>query len=599
MDASNQILRARWHDYYDKGFYMITMNVEDRATRPFGEIVGDSEDTAYVKLTPLGSRVAEVLSGLQQFYPEIEVVHSVVMPDHCHLLIEVQSTMAKHLGAVVRAIKSVTTKAYLQALDAAEGGFHLLNRDLSKAQHQRDRQADANIASQVGGSTAAVAGASGGLSAITSAHVSGGGAVGCNSSAPIYVPGLWAEGYHDRIVTRYGQIAILKRYITRNPARLWLKYHADSSLMAVHDVRIPIAFELAQQMKDFALYWDAHRPKVQSPFAFRHDGTVYARTYLELVQKFLRKKRNAPTTHQNSTPLPPASSHGAGSQQDASLPPASCHGTGSQLDDALPPASGHGAGCQQDVVMPPASSHGAGSQQDDAITPFLALRVCGNYALLDAGRPLVRVRISRSVTREQLQDEMLRLLGLCEREGAVLVSPFISWSEKEVLKAARMNGYPHIVVMGEAMPHVFKPSDAVRDVQSQYVPEWYAKAPLVGLLNANAADKRQQTPPQKGTPPAPSQQKGTLPVPSQQKGTPPVLSPQKGTPPAPLQQKGITSVPSPNNGTASVPMRSDMDCIIAGEMLLLAPWADRPKSEKAGKAECELMNELCRLLTTS
>ncbi len=499
MDASNQILRARWHDYYDKGFYMITMNVEDRASRPFGEIVGDSEDTACVKLTPLGSRVAEVLSGLQQFYPEIEVVHSVVMPDHCHLLIEVQATMAKHLGAVVRAIKSVTTKAYLQALDAAEGGFHLLNRDLSKAQHQRDRQADANIAAQVGGSTAAVAGASGGLSATTSAHVSGG-AVGGSSSAPIYVPGLWAEGYHDRIVTRYGQIATLKRYITRNPARLWLKYHADSSLMAVHDVRIPIALELAQQMKDFALYWDAHRPKVQSPFAFRHDGTVYARTYLELVQKFLRKKRNAPTTHQSSTPLPPA------------------------------------------------SGHGAGSQQDDAITPFLALRVCGNYALLDAGRPLVRVRISRSVTREQLQDEMLRLLSLCEREGAVLVSPFISWSEKEVLKAARMNGYPHIVVMGEAMPHVFKPSDAVRDVQSQYVPEWYAKAPLVGLLNANAADKRQQTPPQKGT--------------------------------------------------TSVPMRSDMDCIIAGEMLLLAPWADRPKSEKAGKAECELMNELCRLLTT-
>lgn len=581
MESDNQILRARWHDYFDKGFYMITMNVEDRATRPFGEMVGDSEDTAYVKLTPLGSRVAEVLSGLQQFYPEIEVVHSVVMPDHCHLLIEVQATMAKHLGAVVRAIKSVTTKAYLQALDAAEGGFHLLNRDLSKAQHQRDRQSDANIAAQVGG-----------------------GAVGGSSSAPIYVPGLWAEGYHDRIVTRYGQIATLKRYITRNPARLWLKYHADSSLMAVHDVRIPIALELAQQMKDFALYWDAHRPKVQSPFAFRHDGTVYARTYLELVQKFLRKKRNAPITHQNSTPLPPASSHGAGCQQDGALPPASSHGAGSQQDASLSPVSGHGAGSQQgaamplasshgagsqqDGALPPASSHGAGCQQDGAITPFLALRVCGNYALLDAGRPLVRVRISRSVTREQLQDEMLRLLGLCEREGAVLVSPFISWSEKEVLKAARMNGYPHIVVMGEAMPHVFKPSDAVRDVQSQYVPEWYAKAPLVGQLNANAADKRQQTPPQKGTPPAPSPNNGTTSVPS----------PQKGATSVPLQQKGITSVPSPNNGTASVPMRSDMDCIIAGEMLLMAPWADRPKSEKAGKAECELMNELCRLLTT-
>jgi len=45
------------------------------------------------------------------------------------------------------------------------------------------------------------------------------------------VPPLWAEGYHDRIVARHGQIARQKAYIQRNPSRLWLKRHADRPLL--------------------------------------------------------------------------------------------------------------------------------------------------------------------------------------------------------------------------------------------------------------------------------------------------------------------------------------------------------------------------------
>lgn len=434
MTEDKQILRAQWHDYREAGFYMLTMHVEVRSAMPFGMVTGESENTATVALTPLGEQLTTAINDIPHYYQDIDVIDKVVMPDHCHILISVRTRMAKHLGNVVRALKSVTTKAYLKALDAKEGGYHLLNRDLSQAKRNRIRHTDTN---SVKGSTSALNNTA-------------------NNDAPILVPPLWAEGYHDRIVTRHGQITKLRQYIHRNPARLWMKQHSDHSLMAVRNLRIPIPLHLAIAMKQQAEYWDQHRGKVQTVTSHRHDGIQYADTYTALTQHFLRK-----------------------------------------------------------------------TITDNAVQPFLSVRACGNIALLYSGRPLVSVRISRSVPREQLQTELHNLLDRCEKEGAILISPFISWSEKEVLKAARANNYPHIIISGEAMSMLHKPSDATRTIDSQYTPEWYRHNPIV-------------------------------------------------------------NIPTP---------RSDLDCTATAQMLTIALWPDRPKSEKTSKPDCEIMNTLCRLLS--
>lgn len=423
--ADRQILRAHWHDYCEPGTYMLTMSVENRAAMPFGSITGDSEQTAAIALTQLGTCLQSAIEDIPKYYPDIIVIDSTVMGDHCHILLRVTAPMKKHLGNVVRALKSVTTKAYLQALDAAEGGYHMLNRDLSQAKRNRIRHTDAN---SVGGSTSAPQGI-----------------------VPTLVPPLWAEGYNDRIVMRPRQLAKLRSYIRRNPARLWLKRHADRSLMAVSDIRIPVSMPLAVRLKQQAAYWDLHRHKTQTTTSTK----VYARSYTELTQRFLRKT-----------------------------------------------VSGEG------------------------IQPFVSVRACGNIDLLRCGRPLVSVRISRSVTPDALHAELHRLLDLCEREGAIIISPFISWSEKEVLKAARANGYPHIIVSGEAMSRLYKPSDATHAIESQYTPAWHRDS--TAAMTAT-----------------------TL---------------------------------------------SDMACTAAGTLLTLAPWFDRPQSEKPAKPDCELMNALCQLL---
>ena len=301
------------------------------------------------------------------------------MEDHCHICFHVKSEMKKHLGMVVRGFKSATTRFYLPK----EGGYHLLNRDLSKVKSSRLRHTDVNkVISPVSGS----------MSAVPS-----------SAAPPILVPPLWSEGYHDRIVTRYGQIARQKAYIQRNPARLWLKRHADRALAQVRDLRIPLTFEKAMRLKKSAEQWDLRRDVLHSQYSQRHDGTHYAETYVQMVQKFLRKNAEA---------------------------------------------------------------------------PFLKCRTCGNADLLFSGRPLVRVRMSRSITETQFREEAERLLGACEREGAVLVSPWRSWSEKELLKLVRMNGYEHIVIYGEAMSYVWKPQDGSICNHHQTIPSWWQPLPF-------------------------------------------------------------------------------------------------------------------------
>lgn len=80
----------------------------------------------------------------------------------------------------------------------------------------------------------------------------------------------------------------------------------------------------------------------------------------------------------------------------------------------------------------------------------------GNVALLSAPRKL-RVRISRSIDSELLEQEQERLLSAA-RQGAVLVSPSISPGEKQIIRAAFDEGLPLIVLLENGLHPMQKPS---------------------------------------------------------------------------------------------------------------------------------------------
>lgn len=450
-----QIMRARWHDYRQPGFYMITMVTEGRR-KVFGRLVGDSEDEARVELSELGMVLDEEIRGQMVRHPDIAIEEWTILEDHCHLLVHVRHEMRDHLGKVVWGIKYGTTAAYLNALTARTGIVHRVEGTrLSQSARTSSGNTAANTAR-----TNVRCGASNVRCGASASSMAGA------SASVITVPPLWQKGYHDRIVTSRRQIESVKRYIARNAARLWQKRHTDRSATRVTMRRLPINIDLARRLKDTATYWDQRRTVYHSPFTQRHDNLHYADSYVGLVQQFLRYNADARQT-------------------------------------------------------------------------FLRLKQCGNAALLDSGRPLVRVRISRSVTQTQFEEELHRILDLCEREGAIPVSPFRSWSEKAMLRILRMNGFAHIIIHGEAMWDGWKPQDGSTASHRQMVPQWF--------INEYQ----------------------------------PVLYPLQSLAHAP-QDTPITD--------------SDLTEVYAGRCLFLAPWHDRPRSDRAGKADCEVMNELCAVM---
>ena len=193
----NQHRRSYWHDYHQKGLYMITMVIGGRQ-RLFGRIVGrangrpGTDEAPHVQLSELGRRVfEEEVPKIHRFYPQVEVWRVAMMPDHIHLLLCVRETLreGKHLGMVVRGFKTGCSRAWWALQD--ERGL--------------------------GGETPSTAAAknAAAVPAAASAVVPKASPLG---NAPLR-PVLFEKGYHDRIINRPGMLENIKRYMAENPLR--------------------------------------------------------------------------------------------------------------------------------------------------------------------------------------------------------------------------------------------------------------------------------------------------------------------------------------------------------------------------------------------
>ena len=118
------MLRRRvGHDYEQRCVYLVTMTVEGR--RPLlGRLVGDagaesgSSDAPHIELSPLGKQVREMWEAISEYYPEVRVLATMVMPDHLHGILFVERAMNQPLGMVIKGFKAGCNKAYRQAMAA-------------------------------------------------------------------------------------------------------------------------------------------------------------------------------------------------------------------------------------------------------------------------------------------------------------------------------------------------------------------------------------------------------------------------------------------------------------------------------------------------
>ena len=282
-----QTLRATWHDYRQRGVYMLTLCTEGR--RPlFGRLVPDESGKGTVCLTPLGEALEQALQGLSVEYEEVEFIRWVVMPDHLHVVVQVHEVMNRHLGEVVRRLKYLSTVAYLRELDQMEGGMHRIEgsrlskrereamkraadgetaggkRGMDSADEERGRNS-ADGPQKTGPDEGEGEGDRRGKGSADGVQETGAdkredadGVQGTGADKRedadgmkgevIFVQRLWQENYHDRVLTEYGQLTKMLNYVSDNPRRAWIKRQHPRLFYDKWTLDLPIPVELARAL---------------------------------------------------------------------------------------------------------------------------------------------------------------------------------------------------------------------------------------------------------------------------------------------------------------------------------------------------------------
>ena len=95
------------------GLYHVTLTIPSREPL-LGELVIPEKDPkqAWVDILPLGRALLDIQKNhLPSFYPEIQVLHYCLMPDHLHTVWYVRHAMPRGIGSAVRGFWQMTKKA--------------------------------------------------------------------------------------------------------------------------------------------------------------------------------------------------------------------------------------------------------------------------------------------------------------------------------------------------------------------------------------------------------------------------------------------------------------------------------------------------------
>ena len=94
------------------GMYHITLKIPSHEPLLGSLIIPDNDPAkAYVKRASLGEAVLDILRGLPSFYPEIQVIHYCLMPDHLHSIWYVRKSMPRGISSAVRGFWQEVKKA--------------------------------------------------------------------------------------------------------------------------------------------------------------------------------------------------------------------------------------------------------------------------------------------------------------------------------------------------------------------------------------------------------------------------------------------------------------------------------------------------------
>lgn len=114
---SNRLHSNLYHGGY---WYFVTICTHKRSeilSEIISENVAEASSLPYhvsssVKLKEVGSIVESILIDIPQYYSDVRIIDYVIMPNHIHAIIGIESGSKQSLPQVVGAIKSLTTRRY-------------------------------------------------------------------------------------------------------------------------------------------------------------------------------------------------------------------------------------------------------------------------------------------------------------------------------------------------------------------------------------------------------------------------------------------------------------------------------------------------------
>ncbi len=104
-------IRLQKYDYSQNGAYFVTICTHNRKCL-LGEIVV-GQGLCSCRLSPIGNIVREEIDGLLIRYPGITISNFIIMPNHVHMIIEIErqeQSPCPTIGDVICTFKSITTK---------------------------------------------------------------------------------------------------------------------------------------------------------------------------------------------------------------------------------------------------------------------------------------------------------------------------------------------------------------------------------------------------------------------------------------------------------------------------------------------------------
>lgn len=108
--------RLTEYDYSTPNAYFITVCTEHRKNLFWTDVGAIIDRPENVPLTNLGAIVRQSIQNIPNHYPAITVDHVVIMPNHIHLLLQIntdsdgRSMIAPTISTVVRLMKGTVTK---------------------------------------------------------------------------------------------------------------------------------------------------------------------------------------------------------------------------------------------------------------------------------------------------------------------------------------------------------------------------------------------------------------------------------------------------------------------------------------------------------